>query len=93
MGQARHIHGNLTSWRGFYGAASPAARPFIALVRLYQIVLGPLVGGHCRFRPTCSHYAIEALARFGAWRGTWLTMRRLLCCHPWGGSGHDPVPD
>lgn len=82
-----------SEWRESFAAPSLSARPLIAIVRLYQVVLGPLIGGQCRFRPTCSHYAIEALARFGAWRGTWLTVRRLMRCHPWGGSGHDPVPD
>lgn len=99
MGQARHITRELSAldgpegWRRRFAAASLPARPIILLVRLYQVTLGPLVGGQCRFRPTCSHYAIEALARRGAWCGTWLTVRRLIRCHPWGGSGHDPVPD
>jgi putative membrane protein insertion efficiency factor len=68
------------------------------LVRLYQGLSGPvygLMGGAvtaCRFTPTCSHYALEALDRHGAWGGTWLTARRLCRCHPWGGMGYDPVP-
>ena len=62
------------------------------LVRLYQLTLGHLMGGHCRFQPTCSHYSIEALKTHGALRGTWLTLRRLLRCHPFGGAGFDPVP-
>ena len=62
------------------------------LVRLYQLTLGHLMGGHCRFEPTCSHYSIEALKTHGALRGTWLTLRRLLRCHPFGGAGFDPVP-
>lgn len=99
MGQARHITCELSALggpeasRGRRPAASLPARPLILLVRLYQLALAPLIGGQCRFRPTCSHYAIEALSRCGAWRGTWLTVRRLLRCHPWGGSGHDPVPE
>jgi len=64
----------------------------IGLVRGYQIVLGPLLGGQCRFRPSCSFYAIEAYERYGAWRGTRLTIARLFRCHPWGGHGDDPVP-
>jgi len=83
----------MSDWREPLAGASLPARALIALVRLYQIVLGPLIGGQCRFSPTCSHYAIEALARCGAWRGSWLTLGRLIRCHPWGGSGHDPVPD
>jgi uncharacterized protein len=71
---------------------SIAARPLILLVRCYQVTLGPLMGGHCRFQPTCSHYAIDALREHGALRGGWLAMRRLLRCHPFGGCGYDPVP-
>jgi len=70
----------------------PAAVPLVLLVRLYQWTLSPLLGGACRFQPTCSHYSIEALRTHGAVRGTWLTMRRIGRCHPWGGSGFDPVP-
>ena len=64
----------------------------VRLVRAYQVVLSPVMGGRCRFAPSCSHYAIEAYERHGALRGSWLTLRRLLRCHPWGGSGFDPVP-
>ncbi len=65
----------------------------IRLVRGYQVVLGPLLGGHCRFTPTCSHYSIEALATHGALYGSWLTLRRLARCQPWGPPcGEDPVP-
>lgn len=69
-----------------------AAWPLVALVRLYQVTLGPLMGGHCRFTPSCSHYALEALREHGAVRGSWLTVRRLARCHPLGGWGYDPVP-
>ena len=69
-----------------------AAWPLIALVRLYQVTLGPLMGGHCRFVPSCSHYAVEALREHGPVRGVWLTARRLARCHPLGGGGYDPVP-
>ncbi|MGA1266505.1 MAG: membrane protein insertion efficiency factor YidD [Phycisphaerales bacterium] len=62
------------------------------LVRGYQRCLSPWLGGRCRFAPSCSHYAIEALHRHGAVRGGWLSARRLLRCHPWGGCGDDPVP-
>lgn len=61
-------------------------------MRAYQIVLGPVLGGSCRFTPTCSHYSIEAYRTHGAVRGTKLTVVRLCRCHPWGGSGNDPVP-
>ena len=69
-----------------------ASLPFIAAIRLYQAVLGPLMGGHCRFEPTCSQYALDAYRLHGPIRGTWLTARRILRCHPLGGSGYDPVP-
>lgn len=72
--------------------SSVLARPLIALVRLYQATLGLVMGGHCRFHPSCSHYSIEALQTHGAVRGGWLTIRRILRCHPFGGSGFDPVP-
>ena len=69
-----------------------AARPLIFAVRMYQAVLGPLLGGHCRFVPSCSRYSIEALQVHGAVRGSWLTLRRVCRCHPFGGQGEDPVP-
>jgi putative membrane protein insertion efficiency factor len=62
-----------------------------AAVRGYQVLLSPLVGGTCRFTPTCSAYALEALERHGARRGTWLALRRIARCHPWGAAGYDPV--
>jgi putative membrane protein insertion efficiency factor len=61
-------------------------------VRLYQLLVSPLLPPSCRFLPTCSEYAIEAIERHGAARGTALALRRLGRCHPWGGSGYDPVP-
>ena len=64
----------------------------IFLVRGYQVLLSPLLGNNCRFHPTCSEYAIEALRAHGVVRGLWLTARRIGRCHPWGGAGHDPVP-
>jgi putative membrane protein insertion efficiency factor len=66
--------------------------PFIALVRLYQIVISPLLPNACRFDPTCSQYTIDALKTHGLFRGGWLGIRRILSCHPWGRSGYDPVP-
>jgi putative membrane protein insertion efficiency factor len=62
------------------------------LIRLYQLLVSPLLGPNCRYWPSCSHYAAEAIAVHGAWRGSWLAVTRLLRCHPWGGSGYDPVP-
>jgi uncharacterized protein len=69
-----------------------AARVLIAPIRLYQLAISPLLPPMCRFRPSCSHYAVEALARHGPVRGTWLALRRIARCHPWGGAGYDPVP-
>ncbi len=58
----------------------------------YRYSLAYFLGGRCRFQPSCSEYALEALDRHGPWRGGMLAIRRILRCHPWGGSGHDPVP-
>jgi putative membrane protein insertion efficiency factor len=67
-------------------------RLLVGLVRAYQVALAPALGPACRFEPSCSCYAVEALERHGAARGTWLSARRLLRCHPWGGCGYDAVP-
>lgn len=68
-------------------------RALVALVRFYQRHISSLTPPSCRFSPTCSQYAIEAIERFGALRGTVLAVWRLLRCHPWGGHGYDPVPE
>lgn len=68
------------------------AWPMLLLIRLYQRFISPLTPPACRFTPTCSQYGLEAIRRHGPFRGGWLTLRRLLRCHPWGGSGYDPVP-
>jgi uncharacterized protein len=70
-----------------------AAQALLALVRGYQVLLSPIVGGACRFQPTCSQFMAEAVARHGAARGGWLGLRRLARCHPFGSHGYDPVPD
>jgi hypothetical protein len=62
------------------------------LIRIYQLLVSPLLGAVCRFEPSCSHYAHTAIVRYGALRGTWLAVRRLLRCHPFNPGGYDPVP-
>ncbi|MBN8786439.1 MAG: membrane protein insertion efficiency factor YidD [Terrimonas sp.] len=66
--------------------------PFIWLIRLYQVVISPILGPKCRFTPTCSQYGIEAFKKHGLIKGLWLTVKRISRCHPWGGHGYDPVP-
>lgn len=66
--------------------------PMILLIRVYQWVISPIIGPKCRYQPTCSHYAVEALKKHGPFKGFWLALRRIASCHPWGGSGWDPVP-
>ncbi|MBM3642934.1 MAG: membrane protein insertion efficiency factor YidD [Alphaproteobacteria bacterium] len=68
------------------------SRVLRAAIRLYQLSFAYFTVGACRYEPSCSAYAMEALARHGAWRGGWLTARRLCRCGPWGGAGYDPVP-
>jgi len=68
------------------------ARLAIIGIRAYQLIFSSFTGGSCRFLPSCSEYAVEAMRRHGAWRGSLLTARRIARCHPFGGSGHDPVP-
>ena len=77
------------SWNIFKRAA---ALPLIAVVKFYQLCISPFTPPSCRFTPTCSQYALEALRKYGPLKGLWLALRRLSKCHPWGGSGYDPVP-
>ena len=72
---------------------SPAARILALPVQAYRLFLSPFIGHSCRYQPTCSAYALEALERHGALRGGWLALRRIGRCHPWGGAGLDPVPE
>jgi len=65
---------------------------FIFLIRFYQNAISPLLGANCRYTPTCSQYAIEALKKHGLLKGSRLALKRILSCHPWGGHGYDPVP-
>jgi uncharacterized protein len=91
-----HRAGELSRMTGMKAAGNLLARAprgaGRALVRLYRLVLSPLVGFHCRYLPTCSDYADQALQRHGLWAGGWMTLARLLRCHPWGNSGLDFVP-
>lgn len=65
---------------------------FIFLIRFYQRCISPLTPPACRYTPTCSQYTLEAIQKYGAWKGCWLGLKRICRCHPWGGSGYDPVP-
>jgi putative membrane protein insertion efficiency factor len=73
-------------------AVSLPARFMIAMVRGYRFLVSPFFASRCRFQPSCSGYAVEALTRYGATKGAWLSIRRISRCHPWGSSGYDPVP-
>jgi putative membrane protein insertion efficiency factor len=64
----------------------------ILLIKIYQYTLSPFIGRNCRYTPTCSNYGIEAIRKYGAIKGGWLTIKRVASCNPWGGSGYDPVP-
>jgi len=61
-------------------------------IKFYQILISPLLGPRCRYYPTCSNYAVQAIEKHGAFKGGWLAFKRIISCHPWGSSGHDPVP-
>ena len=65
---------------------------FLGLIRFYQVAISPMTQSSCRYTPTCSQYAIEAVGKYGPFKGGWLAIKRLLSCHPWGGHGYDPVP-
>jgi putative membrane protein insertion efficiency factor len=65
---------------------------FLLLLRFYQYFISPLLGSSCRFTPTCSQYGVEAITKYGPFKGGWLTLKRIGRCNPWGGHGHDPVP-
>ena len=71
---------------------SMVSKLLIGLIKLYQMTLSPLIGRACRYTPTCSNYGIEAIQKYGPIKGSWLTLKRVLSCNPWGGSGYDPVP-
>jgi len=77
----------------YYGSAGRVAGLALrGMFRAYQLLVAPILGPSCRYYPSCSNYAAEAVARHGPARGSYFAVRRLLRCHPWGGSGYDPVP-
>ncbi len=65
---------------------------FLILIRFYQIFISPLLGSNCRYTPTCSSYGMQAIRKYGPFKGGWLTLKRIASCNPWGGHGHDPLP-
>lgn len=73
------------------GRADVIARVLQLVIRAYQVLLSPIAGGACRFTPSCSAYALEALEKHGAWKGGLMAVRRVARCHPWGPAGFDPV--
>ena len=68
------------------------ALPIVLLIKIYQLIVSPWLGPKCRYTPSCSAYGIEALKKYGIFKGGWLTIKRISRCHPWGGHGDDPVP-
>jgi putative membrane protein insertion efficiency factor len=71
---------------------NPISYLFIGLIKVYQYTISPMLGASCRYQPTCSQYGIEALKKYGIFKGGYLTLKRIASCNPWGGHGHDPVP-
>ncbi len=68
------------------------AKLLILFIRIYQYTLSPFLGRSCRYTPTCSVYSVEAIKKYGPFKGGWMALKRVLSCNPWGGSGYDPVP-
>lgn len=78
--------------RGREAIKKAAILPLVALVKFYQYCISPFTPPACRYTPTCSEYALQALRKYGPFKGGWLALKRILRCHPWGGHGYDPVP-
>ena len=68
------------------------AKLMLGLIQFYRYAISPLIPPRCRYSPTCSQYALEAIRKYGAVKGGWLALKRICRCHPWGGHGHDPLP-
>ncbi len=68
------------------------AKLLILFIRIYQYTLSPFIGRSCRYTPTCSVYSVEAIKKYGPFKGGWMALKRVISCNPWGGSGYDPVP-
>ena len=68
------------------------AKLMLGLIQFYRYAISPLIPPRCRYTPTCSQYALEAIQKYGAVKGGWLALKRICRCHPWGGHGHDPLP-
>ena len=66
--------------------------PFVLFIRVYQLIISPMLGSNCRFIPTCSEYAMESLKEYGLIKGIFLSIKRIGKCHPWGSHGYDPIP-
>ena len=66
--------------------------PLVLLIRAYQLIISPVLGSNCRFMPTCSEYALDCLKEYGLIKGTFLSIKRIGKCHPWGSHGYDPIP-
>lgn len=64
---------------------------FTLLIRIYQRLISPILPNACRYTPTCSEYGVQAIKKYGAWKGGWMALKRISRCHPWGGHGHDPL--
>ena len=66
--------------------------PLIGVIKFYQYVISPILGPKCRYTPTCSNYGLDAIKKYGPFKGGWLAVKRIASCHPWGGSGYNPLP-
>ena len=97
---SEHSENNLPPLGGPGGSVGPGGsgwktflrKAFLLPVYFYRVFISPLTPPSCRYTPTCSQYMVEAVLKYGIFKGTWLGIKRILRCHPWGGSGYDPVP-